>query len=57
MNDVTKRIALFLAWPWIAAVLLFCVAVVLISAWVLVLFGSIEEKDGHWTIKHPWADK
>ncbi len=46
---------LFLAWPVIACVFLFCAAVLCAAAWLLIPFGRPVIEGTEWKLKFPWS--
>jgi hypothetical protein len=52
VNSLASKVALFAAWPFFAAFLLFSVCVVLVCAWPLLLFGTWRKgADGKWSLR------
>ena len=57
MTDRAVQVILFLVWPVIACLLMFCVALICAAAWLLIPFSTPSKKDNVWTLKFPWSDK
>lgn len=48
---------LFLFWPVIAVLMLFCVGLMLALAWIVIPFGVPTTEGNSWTLKFPWSEK
>ena len=55
MTDRCLQLALFLLWPVIACLLMFCVALVCAAAWMLIPFGVPTREGNSWSLKFPWS--
>lgn len=49
------HILLFIFWPLIACVLLFCMTVLMAFAWVVIPFGRPVVEGTEWKLKFPWS--
>lgn len=55
MTNRGLQALLFVVWPVIACILIFCVAIVCACAWALIPFGVPTWKDNTWSLKFPWS--
>jgi hypothetical protein len=55
MTERAMQVLLFLAWPAIACLLMFCVALICAAAWLLIPFGTPTREGTTWSLKFPWS--
>ena len=56
MTDRAIQVLLFVVWPIIACLLMFCIGLVCAAAWLPIPFGTpSKDKDNTWTLKFPWS--
>lgn len=53
--ELALKWGLFILWPVIACLLMFCVALVCALAWIVIPLGKAHWEDNSWSLKFPWS--